>query len=92
MRLYGLLLACCVLWLLSVPVGADIVPPKTEAGRKLKLPAPRLVSDVSLEAALAARRSVRAFTGEQLTLAEVSQLCWAAQGITEKKRGFRTAP
>jgi len=92
MRLYGLLLACCVLWLLSVPVGADIVPPKTEAGRKLKLPAPRLVSDVSLEAALAARRSVRAFTGEQLTLAEVSQLCWAAQGITDEKRGFRTAP
>jgi SagB-type dehydrogenase family enzyme len=27
-----------------------------------------------------------------LTIAEVGQLLWAAQGITEKSRGFRTAP
>ena len=37
------------------------------------------------------RRSVRNYTGEPLTLAEVSQLLWAAQGITSPSGG-RTAP
>ncbi len=37
------------------------------------------------------RRSVRDYTGEPVTLQELSQLLWAAQGITDY-RGFRTAP
>lgn len=92
MRVHRFLLICCALLLLGAPCRADIVPLRTKSGTKLKLPAPRLTSEVSLEAALARRRSVRALTSEQLTLAEVSQLCWAAQGITSEKRGFRTAP
>ncbi|MGC8816691.1 MAG: SagB/ThcOx family dehydrogenase [Candidatus Hadarchaeum sp.] len=55
------------------------------------LPPPRLDSDFSLEASLLLRRSIREYAGEPLTLAEVSQLLWAAQGITDP-RGFRTAP
>lgn len=57
----------------------------------LELPEPRYDGNVSLEQALLQRRSVRDCTGEPLTLAEVSQLLWAAQGITDA-RGFRTAP
>lgn len=58
---------------------------------ELALPKPRLESDVAVEQALASRRSVREFTSEALSLAAVSQLLWAAQGVTHPK-GLRTAP
>jgi SagB-type dehydrogenase family enzyme len=47
---------------------------------------------VSVEEALARRRSVRQFAAKDLTLEQVSQLAWAAQGITDQRRGLRTAP
>jgi len=52
---------------------------------------PRPDGPLSLEQALARRRSVREFTDEPLTWAEISQLLWAAQGITSGWGG-RTAP
>lgn len=55
------------------------------------LPEPRSRGEQSLEATLATRRSVRDFAGEPLTDAEISQLLWAAQGITDST-GLRTAP
>lgn len=56
------------------------------------LPGPRYDSDTSVEEALLRRRSIRSYRDTPLTLAEVSQLLWAAQGVTEPNRGFRTAP
>jgi SagB-type dehydrogenase family enzyme len=46
---------------------------------------------VTLEQALARRRSERSFAAQPLALAAVSQLLWAAQGITAAG-GRRTAP
>jgi len=57
----------------------------------VELPVPRFESDVSVEEALLKRRSIRDYTGKALTLEEVAQLLWAAQGTTSG-RGFRTAP
>jgi SagB-type dehydrogenase family enzyme len=47
---------------------------------------------ISLEKALSERRTMRSYSDQALTLADISQILWAAQGITEPKRGLRTAP
>lgn len=57
----------------------------------ISLPRPVLKSSISLEAVLYARRSRRDFTDSQLTLKQVGQLLWAAQGITTDWGG-RTTP
>jgi len=59
---------------------------------EIKLPEPKYKNNVSIEEALLKRRSIRSYKDEPLSLAEVSQLLWAAQGITDDSRGFRTAP
>jgi SagB-type dehydrogenase family enzyme len=55
------------------------------------LPAHSDLADVTLASVLAARRSVREFTAQPLTEQQVSDLVWAAQGITADWGG-RTAP
>ena len=57
----------------------------------IKLPEPRYESNVSTEETLVKRRSVRDYTHEPLTLTEVSQLLWAAQGTTSDGI-YRAAP
>lgn len=55
------------------------------------MPEVRLEGPLPLEAALARRRSVRAFGAEPLTSAELAQLLWSAQGVTGPD-GSRSAP
>ncbi|MCX6645863.1 MAG: SagB/ThcOx family dehydrogenase [bacterium] len=57
----------------------------------VELPDPVLDSDFSLEETLLSRRSVRSYDDRPLNLEIVSQLLWAAQGITTDWGG-RTAP
>lgn len=57
----------------------------------IMLPEPQKDGRVSLEAAISGRRSVRDYSDEALTLAQVGQLCWAAQGITHENN-LRSAP
>lgn len=60
--------------------------------KTLSLPEPLTDGSSSLEKSLSLRRSVRSFTSTPVSLNSISQLMWAAQGITEPGRGFRTSP
>ena len=74
--------------LFSITLSAMSVVHSSET---ITLPAPQLVSEFSVEQAIHNRRSVREFSDKPLSLAEVSQLLWAAQGTTDDE-GHRAAP
>lgn len=59
---------------------------------EIDLPPPDLHGEIPVAEALAHRRSRREFTTGRPSLAQLAQLCWAAQGITEGEQGLRTAP
>ena len=81
MRIYPALLVCLAVVLLSSNASSAERP----------LAKPTLKGEVSVEEALAKRRSVRKFSGKSLKVTEIAQLLWAAQGITGEK-GKRTSP
>ncbi len=57
----------------------------------IKLPPAKIDGTISIEKALHERRSAREFKKQPLTFGELSQLLWAAQGISGPA-GLRTAP
>ncbi len=57
----------------------------------IPLPTLRPKGSANLEEVLAQRRSVRQFAETPVTMAELGQLLWAAQGVTDPA-GLRTAP
>jgi SagB-type dehydrogenase family enzyme len=84
------LVAGAVAWMRFGPV-RRAAPLQAASGASVPLPEPDRTGGLALHAALDARRSVRDYGDEPLTLAQIGQLLWAAQGITDP-RGFRTAP
>jgi SagB-type dehydrogenase family enzyme len=60
-------------------------------GDMIKLPAPDFTK-MPIEECMAERRSIRSYHDKDLSLQQVSNILWAAQGITEGRREFRTVP
>lgn len=65
---------------------------RRQVGGIIQLPEVKRQGAVSLEESLLQRRSVREFASRPLTLDQIGQLLWAAQGITGKLAGLRAAP
>ncbi|HOX24437.1 MAG TPA: SagB/ThcOx family dehydrogenase [Candidatus Krumholzibacteria bacterium] len=76
---------------LLADVGQAAAGAAGQAAAILALPAPRTDLAVTLDHALRHRRSVRDLADRALSLAEVGQMLWAGQGVTDP-RGLRTAP
>lgn len=98
MRYYGRYLVTLVMVFMILlcscakPATAPVPTPSPTQANVITLPEPRYDSDMSIEQSLLERRSTRSYTDEPITLQELSQLLWAAQGITDSGRGFRTTP
>jgi SagB-type dehydrogenase family enzyme len=62
--------------------------------RRIELPRPEPARDMSLDEVLKRRTSVRDYSDEPLSLADLSYLLWACTGIQRIEQGyeFRTAP
>lgn len=61
-------------------------------GEEIMLPNPDREGKVPLEQAIEQRRSIRQFSDAPLDKQQISQLLWAAQGITEQATGYRASP
>ncbi len=87
-------LLCCGCCAAVAMVGTKVEPGsiRTGSGPLVDLPPPVLTGSMAVEEAIARRRSVREFASTPLTLAQISQLCWAGQGITDRPRGYRAVP
>ncbi|KAL0218243.1 hypothetical protein RCL1_009091 [Eukaryota sp. TZLM3-RCL] len=58
----------------------------------IRLPTPLATGTLSLEETISFRRSCRSFSTASSSLSEVGQVLWAAQGLTDPHREFRSCP
>lgn len=80
MKKFIVMAATALIW-----VGAAALEP-------VKLKEPALDGGKSLMQSLAQRRSVREYSDRQLSLQDMSDLLWAANGVNRPQSGKRTAP
>jgi len=65
---------------------------RREQPTTIYLPPPITEGEISLEEAMAKRRSVRKFTANPVSQSQLSQILWAAQGISNGTWKYRTTP
>lgn len=86
-----------IIWKIAASVAIILFSTGIGCGEEMKggdlitLPSPDTKGKVALETAILQRRSVRSFADKPLTLDEIGQLLWSAQGITSAG-GYRAAP
>ena len=80
-----------LLHVLTLSLTMSLVATAMEIEQRIPLPTAESDQEMSVREALKQRRSTRVFSRDGLVLEDVSQLLWAAQGITSR-RGYRAAP
>lgn len=80
----GFFLLCLATWLLVPSLGY------ARATGGIALPRPALKGSMSVEEAIKARRTTRAFEPRAITLQHLSQLLWAAYGITAANGPYKS--
>jgi SagB-type dehydrogenase family enzyme len=60
-------------------------PGKGEVMKEMTLPPAKTTGQMSLEEAIQKRKSVRKYSGKELTLEQVAQILWAANGANPRK-------
>jgi len=81
-----------ILVLVASSCSADAEQEESDGKEIIALPKPSTDREMSLEKALAGRRSVRAFSEQDLTNEELGQILWAADGVNRPGTKYRTAP
>jgi SagB-type dehydrogenase family enzyme len=72
-------------------MGLGLFSKPAPAGALINLPAPVCTGTITVEQALKGRRTIRRLAHRPLTQSQLSQLLWAAYGVTDP-RGLRSAP
>jgi SagB-type dehydrogenase family enzyme len=87
-----IMIPVCMFFLTGLLCDTPLSGGSRKVADRIVLPEPSLKGEMSIEKALYKRRSVRNYQENTVNLEELSQLLWAAQGITDNRRQFRTAP
>jgi len=86
--IFALSVCICLLFPLNLMAAEE----STAIPQEIALSSPDTSGGMPLNQALSQRHSVREFTEQEVTWDDLSQILWAADGITRPESGKRTAP